>query len=244
MREVTFFRPFFLFLILFYSFSFCEEYSDNKEPKAKINLSIGTNFGGKVTIRPVVRPVQYYKDKNIVKQKYDFSCGSAVASTILKYYLNLNDVSEEVVLNGLFQVGDLKKIVERKGFSLLDIKKLFEAMGYKATGYKTDILGLISLGKPAIVAITIGKYKHFVIFRGVYKEKVFLADPALGNTIVSWEEFQKIWVDNIALVVETENVNENFSKIKKEDIFSVSSESIRNSLFIQTIPLFKSFNEF
>lgn len=211
---------------------------------AKLNLSIGTPGGGKITIRPIVKPIQYFKDKEIVKQKYDFSCGSAAASTILKYYLNIDNVTEEIVMNGLFQVGNIEKIIERKGFSLLDMKKLFEALGYRATGYRTDIIGLVSLGKPAILAIKIGTYQHFVIFRGIHKGRVFLADPALGNTLLSIEEFQSMWVDNVALVVYSDKVNENFTKIKKEDLLFVPAENLRNSIFFQTIPTFRSFSEF
>lgn len=226
--------------IIFTKYSYGEE-SEHKE--AEINLSIGTPSGGKVTIRPVLKPLQYFKEKGIVKQKYDFSCGSAATSTVLKYYLNLN-LTEEQVINGLFQVGDVKKIVERKGFSLLDIKKLIEALGYKATGYKTDLIGLASLQKPAIVAIKIGNYKHFVIFRGIYKGRVFISDPALGHTLLSIDDFQNMWVDNIALVISGNNENKNFLTIKKEDLFWVNADVIRNSIFIRSIPMFKSFNEF
>lgn len=220
---------------LFFSISNAEE--------AKINLSIGTPVGGKITIRPAIKPLQYFKDKDIIKQKFDFSCGSAATSTLLKYYLNL-DLSEEQIVNGLFQVGDVKKIIERKGFSLLDIKKLMEALGFSASGYKTDLIGLVSLQKPAIVAIKIGNYKHFVVFRGIYKGRVFLSDPAFGHTLLSVEDFQKMWINNVALVISSNNSNPDFLKIKEEELFWVSSDTIRSSIFIRSIPMFKSFNEF
>ncbi len=234
------FEKFIKILLIATSFLFI---STSNAEEAKINLSIGTPIGGKTTIRPAVKPLQYFKDKDIVKQKFDFSCGSAATSTILRYYLNLN-LTEEQVVNGLFQVGDVRKIIERKGFSLLDIKRLFEALGFSATGYKTDIIGLVSLQRPAIVAIKIGNYKHFVVFRGIYKGRVFLSDPALGHTLLSIEDFQKMWVDNVALVISGNNSNPTFLKIKEEDLFWVSSDTIRSSIFIRTIPIFKSFSEF
>lgn len=40
------------------------------------------------------------KDKNLTKQQYDYSCGSASLSTILTYYYNQN-VSEKDILDFL-----------------------------------------------------------------------------------------------------------------------------------------------
>lgn len=40
------------------------------------------------------------KDKNVTKQRYDYSCGSASLSTILKYYYNI-DVSEREILDAI-----------------------------------------------------------------------------------------------------------------------------------------------
>lgn len=241
-----------LYMILFVinliiSFEVCaEEFIDIEDNGAKtafINISIGSSNFGKVNIRQKIIPVQNFKTRNIVKQKFDFSCGSAVTATLLRYYLNIN-TTEEQVMNGLFQVGDLEKIIERKGFSLLDIKRLAQALGLKATGYRTDIVGLITIGKPAIVAVRIGNYKHFVIFRNIYKGRVFIADPALGNMIISIEDFQRMWIDNIALVIESDNPNESYVKLKKDEMIWVNSESLRNALLLQSIQTFKSFNEF
>ncbi|WP_457642475.1 C39 family peptidase [Persephonella sp.] len=214
--------------------------SENKG-KAKLHVMVGTSYG-KISIRPVVKPLSVIKSKNLIKQKLDFSCGSAAVSTIFNFYLG-EKISEGQVINGLFKVGNVQKIIKRKGFSLLDIKKFAQEMGYKAAGYKTDLEGLVSLKKPAIVTLIIGKYKHFAVFKGVYKGRVFIADPSLGNTVLSANDFKKMWYKNIALIIYADKPDKKF-EISKEEKIWVDSQLLRQSLFNQTIQSFKSFNEF
>lgn len=52
----------------------------------RMNISIGGQFGG-VVLRPKVKPVSAFKDRNIVKQAYDYSCGAASTATLFNYYL-------------------------------------------------------------------------------------------------------------------------------------------------------------
>ncbi|WP_457644382.1 C39 family peptidase [Persephonella sp.] len=209
--------------------------------KAKINLQIGSSFG-RISIRPVVKPISEIKRKNLIKQKLDFSCGSAAVATIFNFYLG-EKITEEQVINGLFAVGNVKKIIKRKGFSLLDIKKFAQAMGYKASGYRTTLEGLVSLNRPAIVTLIIGKYKHFVVFKGVYKGRVFIADPSLGNTILSAEEFKKMWYKNIALVIYSKDENKRFEITEEEKIW-VDTHALRQSMYNQLVQSFRNFNEF
>ncbi len=216
-------------------------YSTAQEKKAVVPIIIGSSFG-KVYVRPKVKPLNEIKMKNVVKQKLDFSCGSATVATIFKYYLGLN-VTEEQVINGLFRVGNVKKIIQRKGFSLLDIKKLAVALGYRAAGYRTDLVGLIKIGKPAIVSITIGRYKHFVIFKGYRDGKVFLADPSRGNTVMAAWEFEKMWYKNIALVIFPKDESAKFG-ISDEELSYIKSDFMRQSLYRQAIPGYKTFSDF
>ncbi len=240
MKAPAFFK-FFIFglaLLLLFSFDVFP-----KEKETRINVKIGTINGVSVVVRPKIKPFYAYKFKNIVKQKLDFSCGSASVATLLNYFLNY-PISEEKVVNGLFKVGNVKKIIQRKGFSLLDIKRYFGYIGYKAVGYKTDLKGLVSFKKPAIVTIVIGNYKHFVIFKGVYRGRVFLADPALGSMILPIEEFEKMWYKNIALVVEPKEDIGDKLKIRKDEMVWVDSSKIREAIFYRSMPIFKSPNEF
>jgi len=217
--------------------------SEKNNKKNSVPIYISTKFGT-VMIRPKIKSAAELKSKNLVKQQFDFSCGSAAVATLFKFYLN-DPVTEQQVINGLFHFGNKEQIIKNKGFSLLDIKKLANALGYKVGGYKTDVEGLVALGKPAIVTITIGKYKHFVIFRGVKKGRVFLADPALGNTILPIDEFEKMWYKNIALIIMPKG-NRKIDKLKidADDEIWVKSENLRNLLFLQQIQTFRTNNEF
>ena len=70
-----------------------------------------------------VEPLAVKKFKNVVRQAYDYSCGSAALTTLLDYYLGRN-FQERQVMEGLLQFGETERIVQRRGFSLLDTKRI------------------------------------------------------------------------------------------------------------------------
>ncbi len=208
-----------------------EAESEKKEAEVRVIVGgLGTSYTTKVE-----KPQTYLKEKHLVKQELDFSCGSAAVATIFNYYLGEN-VTEKEVIEGLFKVGNVKKIIQRKAFSLLDIKKFAESRGYKAVGYRTDVEGLVKIGKPAIVTLVLGNYKHFVVFRGVAKGRVFLADPALGNTILPVDEFERMWYKKIALVIEPkEDIKDHKLKVGDEDMQWVREEKLRSNIWYYDI---------
>ena len=59
-----------------------------------------------------VRSVREERFKNLVEQQYDFSCGAAAVTTVLKYAYNL-DVTELDVIEGMLQVSDPEKIKKK-----------------------------------------------------------------------------------------------------------------------------------
>ena len=86
------------------------------------------------------KPMTTFRDlktRNLVFQQYDFSCGAAVISTLLTYYFG-ERVGERKVISGLFKEVNMQKVLKRKAFSLLDMKKFARARGYKAVGYLMD----------------------------------------------------------------------------------------------------------
>ncbi len=206
---------------------------------SKVPIIVGLKFGS-FKIYPHVETSKSVNSKHLVRQKMDFSCGSAATATIYNYYLN-DPLTEDQVINGLFRFGNKMKIIQNKGFSLLDIKKLSNALGYKVNGYKLDLDSLAEMGKPAIVTITIGNYKHFVVFRGLYKGRVFIADPALGNTILPRDEFDKIWYKHIALIIERKRRGVNRLALTEEDMKWIGNTMLRNYIFEYNLPSFRSF---
>lgn len=210
---------------------------------AEMSIAIGGPFG-RVVVKPKVKPQSAFKDQNVVKQTLDYSCGAAATATLFNYYLG-EPVTEEKVIDSMFKAGDVDKIIARKGFSLLDIKKFAEFMGYRAVGYKTDMQGLVSLNKPLILAVMVRAYKHFVVFKGIENGRVFLADSALGNTTVTLREFERMWYGQIALAIEPRDheVRDGL-KIRKEERMMVSASDVRRSIFYNSILFGKGVNEF
>lgn len=147
-----------------------------------------------------VEPLSNYKFKNIVRQAYDYSCGSAALTTLLDYYLGRN-FQERHVMEGLLEYGETEKIVERRGFSLLDMKRLVTALGHPAGGFKATVDDLVELEHPAIVPIEYAGFKHFVIVRDVIDGRVFIADPAVGNISFSLSRFEEVWDRNVLFIV-------------------------------------------
>jgi hypothetical protein len=87
----------------------------------------------------------------------------------------------------------------RQGFSLLDLKRVVEARGYNGFGYGdltyADALDLA----PIITPIDPSGYNHFVVLIGQVGDRVQVADPAFGNTIMTVERFQRIWMEFASL---------------------------------------------
>src|SRR5690554_8212939 len=66
-----------------------------------------------------VETLAVQKNRNVVRQLYDYSCGSAALTTILHFYLCRNFHASQV-MEGLLPFGYTERIDERRGFSLLD----------------------------------------------------------------------------------------------------------------------------
>lgn len=128
---------------------------------------------------------------HIVPQNTDFSCGAAALATILKYAYG-RDVGEEEIIHGLLEVSD-PEIVRVKGFSLLDIKHYAEKIGMRGRGYRIAMEQLETLRAPTIALMDIRGYKHFVVIAKATADKVYIADPALGNRIIDKKTFGSEW---------------------------------------------------
>jgi predicted double-glycine peptidase len=131
------------------------------------------------------------KFSSVIRQQYDYSCGSAALATLLRYHYHL-PVDEATVFRAMFNVGDQANI-EKLGFSLLDMKKYLASIGYEADGYRLGLDQLSKVGVPAIALIQIGSYKHFVVIKGVVGNHVLVGDSALGLRVLSAEEFLEEW---------------------------------------------------
>lgn len=152
-------------------------------------------------LAPARLNVVSYRDipfRTVVRQRYDFSCGSAALATLLRYHYD-RDVGEEQVFRAMYAAGD-QDVIQRVGFSLLDMKQFLEASGYQADGFRLKLSDLEAMNRPAIVMIDTAGYKHFVVFKGDDAGRVLVGDPALGLKIYSREQFTSMW-NGIAFVL-------------------------------------------
>jgi predicted double-glycine peptidase len=129
--------------------------------------------------------------RTVVRQQYDYSCGSAALATLLSYHYGLK-VTEAQIFQAMYEQGDQAKI-RSVGFSLLDMKRYLEARGMNADGYRATFEQLSAARAPALVVVKIGSYRHFVVVKGVRDGKVLIGDPALGLKIYGRDEFMRIW---------------------------------------------------
>lgn len=162
------------------------------------SFAIGLGICGRV--QKDVKSLKEIRSTNIVNQSLDYSCGPASLATLLSYYFE-DKVTEAEILESLLSTTDIEKVKAKKGFSLLDLKRFAVGRGYEVVGYKMDLEFLVELDKPVLVPVDIKDYSHFVIFRGLKGDRVFLADPVLGNMTMKAEKFLKIWQAGIGLVL-------------------------------------------
>jgi len=185
-----------------------------------------------VAVKYDIKPFSDFKDENVVKQKFDYSCGSAALATLLNYSLGEN-LSEEQVMQGMFQYGETKLIEQRRAFSLLDMKKFVEILGYKGAGYTADLEDLKKLKTPAIIPISFYGYTHFVVYKGMYREHIFFADPFMGNSSYPISRFLEMWYKNVVFVVSDGESTMSALKLKDQDLRIIRIDIGKEVLFKQ-----------
>jgi uncharacterized protein len=149
--------------------------------------------------------------RTVVRQQFDFSCGSASLETLLRYNYGRN-VDEAMVFKSMYLIGN-KNLIQRHGFSLADIKNYLASVGYNSDGYRLPFDRYAKAHIPAIVVVRIGQYKHFVVIKGVEDGEVLVGDPATGLRGYSIPEFEKIW-DGLVFIIHDEahpNNHHNFN---------------------------------
>ena len=146
----------------------------------------------------------------MIRQQYDFSCGSAALSTLLTHHYHLA-VSEQAVFEDMFAHGEPEKI-KKEGFSLLDMKRYLETHGFEADGFEAPLEKLASAGIPAIVLINDNGYNHFVVVKGLRDQRILLGDPSAGTHAMTRKAFEAIWVNQILFVISSHQNEARFNE--------------------------------
>ena len=156
---------------------------------ANIDIGSGTR------IEVPLRSMKDLRDQDLVKQRFDYSCGAAALATILRHAFG-DVVTEREILVQLFDLlsEDEEGLRRKEGFSLLDLQHVAQARGYKAQGFRLAPQHLGKLRGPVIVFIDPRGYKHFAVLRGVRGDRVYLADPSRGNIRMPAYSFLDAWL--------------------------------------------------
>ncbi len=146
---------------------------------------------------PVTSLLEMRRD-HVVVQQWDLSCGAAALATILRYQHG-DSVPERDIAKALMKrkeyLANPLLVRIRQGFSLLDLKRYVDQRGYEGIGYgKLTLQDLIERA-PIMVPLSLHGYNHFVVFRGVRRNQVLLADPAWGNRTMGIKRFKHVWIN-------------------------------------------------
>jgi uncharacterized protein len=157
------------------------------------NVPIGPVAGIPGGMSPTVS-VQSYQARRfaaVIPQRFDYSCGSAALATLLTYGYDM-PVDEMTVFRSMVEHGD-KALIEKYGFSLLDMKLYLQRQGLPSGGFRAPLPKLAQVGVPAIVLINERGYHHFVVITGLEDGHVLIADPAVGMRTERVGVFEQEW---------------------------------------------------
>lgn len=157
----------------------------------KVNLTISPQLTGGAAIAPRVTDLRSRRFHRIIRQQFDFSCGSAALATLLTYHYG-TPVNEEEILKEMIAQGDEARI-RNAGFSLLDMRNFLARRGLRAEGFRLPLDKLAEAGVPAIALVDTNGYRHFVLLRGISADRILLADPALGTRSMPRVRFEESW---------------------------------------------------
>jgi predicted double-glycine peptidase len=157
------------------------------------SISINTDAG---RIQLPIKSARYFRDQGVVKQGFDYSCGVASLATLLTYGLG-DPVSEAEILLKLLETlsKDEEALRKKEGLSLLDLQGIAQERGHKAQGFRLTPKNLANLKQPVIVFIRPNGYEHFAVLKGIRNDRVYLADPSLGNVRMPIYKFLDMWLD-------------------------------------------------
>lgn len=153
--------------------------------------ALDTTYSAGVPLVKSVKSMREIRYQNIHTQQFDYSCGAAALATLLDYGYGIKIPETELIQR--MMVFSTPEVVEKNGFSMLDMKKFVETIGLRGRGFRVDVDALYKLQIPVMVLMDIDGYQHFVLVKHAEDQRIFIADPALGNRIVLESDFVKTW---------------------------------------------------
>ena len=142
------------------------------------------------------------RNRNIVMQRRDYSCGAACLATLVRYYWG-DKVTEDLFLRALDELLTTEEIEDRieNGLAMSDLRRAAVKVGYHAVVGKISLYKLQEAKVPLIVGVSPEGHDHFVVFRGLDGDWAYLADPIRGNIRIPIGEFADQWQENAVLAI-------------------------------------------
>ncbi len=173
-----------------------------------------------------------FKNENLTKQQFDYSCGAGSLSTILTHFYDKN-ITEVMILDNILKIKKIdkdKKELENSTFDLsfADLTEIANLNNFKALGLAIEFESLYKIKSPVILYVKIRKNEHFTVFKAIDEHFVYLADPSMGNIKVKLSKFKEMFFQRndykfkgkiLAVLPNSEadklSVNKDFMKIEK-----------------------------
>jgi predicted double-glycine peptidase len=137
--------------------------------------------------------------RSVIRQRYDFSCGSAAIATLLTYHYG-QPTPETAPFRAMWERGD-REAIRKVGFSMLDMKAYLASRGYRAEGFRLTVDQLREVKRPTIVLLDLNGFKHFVVIKGLRGDRVLTGDSVLGLNEYSLGDFEKHWNGIVLAIV-------------------------------------------
>lgn len=211
----------------------------NSSDAGNVNFRV---FSSGIKINRTVKSKTEIRFENIVKQKYDVSCGSAALATIFNYYYD-DEITEQKIIDTIKNFKNISTLENSSGFTLLDLKNAAELYNYNAYGLKGTLDQIKNINLPMIVLLNSPQGPHFVVIKNIRANQVDIADPALGNISLKTNKFKEQW-NNIVLAIESKTTlgRNNFSKNSTPKV--VNPDKLVNELNDSWIDSPVNFEEF
>lgn len=159
-------------------------------PTFPVNAGLPSRIA-ETSLRLPITSLAEQRWERVVRQRYDFSCGSAAVATLLTYHYD-QPTTEAQVFEPMYQRADQARI-RTHGFSMLDMKLYLDQRGFHAGGFRMSFDDIARIGVPVIGLVNTRGYHHFVVVKGIRGDEALIGDPASGTVIISRETFDQIW---------------------------------------------------
>lgn len=131
-------------------------------------------------------PIESWKvrrDKGVVKQHFDYSCGAASLATLMRFYGK--EVTEKQIMEAMNKQDNIA--------SFEDMAKVLPQFGFVAQGFALSFEQLTQLKIPAVAYLKPERDDHFTVIRGVSNFHIRVGDPSWGNRTLTKARFLEMW---------------------------------------------------